>query len=126
MKGDMDESDLRIYATCPQSKDVPAAEYADRVEAVARWSEDAGCYGILVYTDNGIVDPWLVAQRVSARAATVGPDAGAWASLKTATTSCPRSTSSRSIRNPAASSAASATVSDIARSILGRASRTAV
>jgi alkanesulfonate monooxygenase len=27
---------------------------------VARWSEDAGCTGILVYSDNGIVDPWVV------------------------------------------------------------------
>ena len=55
---------VRIYATCPQSKDVDAAEYASRVADVARWSEEAGCHGILVYTDNGIVDPWLVAQRV--------------------------------------------------------------
>jgi alkanesulfonate monooxygenase len=31
---------------------------------VARWSEDAGCEGILVYTDNSIVDPWLVTQVV--------------------------------------------------------------
>jgi alkanesulfonate monooxygenase len=55
---------LRVYSTCPQSKDVDAAEYADRVADVARWSEEAGCHGILVYTDNGIADPWLVAQRV--------------------------------------------------------------
>src|ERR1700752_3971086 len=55
---------LRVYSTCPQSKDVAAAEYADRVADVARWSEHAGCHGILVYTDNGIADPWLVAQRV--------------------------------------------------------------
>lgn len=54
----------RIYSTCPQSKDVSAAEYGRRVSDVARWSERAGAYGILVYTDNGIVDPWLVAQRV--------------------------------------------------------------
>ncbi len=55
---------VRIYSTTPQSKDVDAAEYADRVADVARWSEEAGCHGILVYTDNSIVDPWLVAQRV--------------------------------------------------------------
>lgn len=54
----------RIYSTCPQSKDVPAGQYDRRVVDVARWSERAGAYGILVYTDNGIVDPWLVAQRV--------------------------------------------------------------
>jgi alkanesulfonate monooxygenase len=29
---------------------------------VAQWSEAAGCKGILVYTDNSAVDPWLVAQ----------------------------------------------------------------
>ena len=55
---------LRVYATCPQSKDVEPAEYRTRVADVARWSEEAGCHGILVYTDNGIADPWLVAQEV--------------------------------------------------------------
>jgi alkanesulfonate monooxygenase len=57
-------TEVRVYSTTPQSKDVDAAEYASRVADVARWSEEAGCHGILVYTDNGIVDPWLVAQRV--------------------------------------------------------------
>jgi alkanesulfonate monooxygenase len=56
--------ELRVYATCPQSKDVDVSEYKDRVADVARWSEEAGCHGILVYTDNGIADPWLVAQQV--------------------------------------------------------------
>lgn len=60
----MEGVELRIYATCPQSKDIDAAEYADRVADVARWSEEAGCHGILVYTDNGIADAWLVAQQV--------------------------------------------------------------
>ena len=60
----MQSSGLRVYSTCPQSKDVGVAEYASRVADVARWSEEAGCHGILVYTDNGIVDPWLTAQKV--------------------------------------------------------------
>lgn len=51
---------LEIFATCPPSKDFPAADYAQKVVDVAQWSEAAGCTGILVYTDNGIVDPWLV------------------------------------------------------------------
>lgn len=55
-------SGLTVYSTCPQSKDVPATEYLDAVAATARWSEEAGCAGMLVYTDNGIADPWLVAQ----------------------------------------------------------------
>ncbi|MEM1066328.1 MAG: LLM class flavin-dependent oxidoreductase [Pseudomonadota bacterium] len=55
---------LRIFSTCPQSKDVPAGSYLARVGEVARWSEAAGYEGILVYTDNGIVDPWPVAQAI--------------------------------------------------------------
>jgi alkanesulfonate monooxygenase len=54
----------RIFSTCPQSKDVVRDTYLRQVADVARWSEDAGCEGILVYTDNGIVDPWLVTQVV--------------------------------------------------------------
>jgi alkanesulfonate monooxygenase len=55
---------IQIFATCPQSKDVPAARYRQQVVDVAHWSEQAGCTGILVYTDNGIVDPWHVAQLI--------------------------------------------------------------
>jgi alkanesulfonate monooxygenase len=36
--------------------------YLQNVADVARWSEEAGCKGILVYTDNSIADPWLVGQ----------------------------------------------------------------
>jgi len=53
-----------IFSTCPQSRNTPSEEYAARVADVARWSEAAGCEGILVYTDNGIVDPWLVSQMI--------------------------------------------------------------
>lgn len=55
-------SPITVFSTCPQSKDRGAYEYLQAVRDVARWSEDAGCRGILVYTDNGIVDPWLVSQ----------------------------------------------------------------
>jgi alkanesulfonate monooxygenase len=53
---------LKVYSTCPQSKDVAQCEYISRINEVARWSEEADCTGILVYTDNSLVDPWLVAQ----------------------------------------------------------------
>ena len=36
----------------------------DRLIQVSRWSEQAGCTGMLVYTDNSLVDPWLVSQIV--------------------------------------------------------------
>jgi alkanesulfonate monooxygenase len=53
---------VEVFTTAPQSKDWDKSEYLRRVADVARWSEEAGCAGILVYTDNSIVDPWLVGQ----------------------------------------------------------------
>jgi alkanesulfonate monooxygenase len=55
----------RLFSTCP----VPAAGegwtgYARRLAEVARWSEAAGCEGALVYTENRLPDPWLVAHLV--------------------------------------------------------------
>lgn len=62
-----------MYSTCPRSKDVARAEYAGRVAEVARWSEDAGCRGMFVYTDNGLVDPWVVAHHVLSATTTLRP-----------------------------------------------------
>jgi alkanesulfonate monooxygenase len=56
------EVQLEVFCTCPQSSMVSREKYADEVKAVARWSEECGCKGILVYTDNSLVDPWLVSQ----------------------------------------------------------------
>ena len=57
-------SGIKLFSTCPQSKDFAPADYLPRVRSVAQWSEAAGCTGMLIYTDNSIVDPWLVAQLV--------------------------------------------------------------
>jgi alkanesulfonate monooxygenase len=54
--------DLKVFATSPQSSAVPRESYVQNIIDVARWSEEAGCEGILVYTDNSLVDPWQVAQ----------------------------------------------------------------
>jgi alkanesulfonate monooxygenase len=53
---------LTLFATCPPSKGHVADAYVRWVRDVARWSDEAGYEGILVYTDNGLVDPWLLAQ----------------------------------------------------------------
>ena len=53
-----------LFSTCPQSKDLEPAAYRRRVTEVAAWSDRAGYRGILIYTDNQLVDPWLVAQLV--------------------------------------------------------------
>lgn len=53
---------LELFSTCAQSSDGDRETYARRVADVARWSEQAGCKGILVYSDNRLVDPWLASQ----------------------------------------------------------------
>ena len=55
---------IKIFSTSPQSSVVERDSYVRNVIDVARWSEEAGCEGILVYTDNSLVDPWLVSQIV--------------------------------------------------------------
>ncbi len=58
---------IRLFSTCPPSVDgaatpaAPGPVYHEHVAAIARWSEAAGCEGMLIYADNRLVDPWLVA-----------------------------------------------------------------
>jgi alkanesulfonate monooxygenase len=53
---------IEVFSTCPPSSGYDARTYLHEVVRVARWSEGAGCRGILVYSDNSLVDPWLVSQ----------------------------------------------------------------
>src|SRR5271155_5623398 len=53
---------IKIFSTAPQSSAVDRRGIVETIIEVAQWSEEAGCGGILIYTDNGLVDPWLVAQ----------------------------------------------------------------
>lgn len=53
---------LQVFSTCPSSS--TTQDYLQRVIETAQWSEAAGCHGLLIYTDNSLVDPWLVAQIV--------------------------------------------------------------
>jgi alkanesulfonate monooxygenase len=64
---------LKVFSTSPQSLNADKTSYLAQLGDVARWSERAGCSGILVYTDNGIVDPWLVAQVIIENTATLAP-----------------------------------------------------
>lgn len=54
--------ELEIFSTCSQSSQISKSDYYKNVIDVAQWSEKYGCKGILVYTDNSLVDPWLVSQ----------------------------------------------------------------
>jgi alkanesulfonate monooxygenase len=66
-------SDIELFSTCPASKDWPRESYLDRVKAVSRWCDAAGYDGILVYTDNSLVDPWLVSQLILEETETLCP-----------------------------------------------------
>jgi alkanesulfonate monooxygenase len=55
---------LKIFSTCPPSALAQPVKCLRQLEEIARWSEDAGCEGILVFTDNGQLDPWLVSQAI--------------------------------------------------------------
>ena len=52
---------VEVFSTCPQSVEAHGEAYLQKVRDVARWSEQYGCKGMLVYSDNRLVDPWLVA-----------------------------------------------------------------
>jgi len=55
---------LKIFSTCPPSALAKPVACLRQLEEIACWSEDAGCEGILVFTDNGQLDPWLVSQAI--------------------------------------------------------------
>jgi alkanesulfonate monooxygenase len=55
---------IKVFSTCPQSKEFTRENYFDHMLSVARWSDAIGCEGILIYSDNSIIDPWSIAQEV--------------------------------------------------------------
>ena len=58
------DNSLLLYSTCPPYRGEGTDTYCRQVRDVAQWSEAGGCEGILVYTDNRLLDPWLVAQLI--------------------------------------------------------------
>ena len=57
-----DHSSIEVFSTCPPSSGFSREDYLDRVTQVAKWSDEAGCKGILVYSDNSLLDAWLLSQ----------------------------------------------------------------
>lgn len=56
------EPQIELFSTCPQSAGADRRAYLQKVVDVSLWSERAGYKGILVYSDNSQVDPWLLSQ----------------------------------------------------------------
>jgi alkanesulfonate monooxygenase len=61
------DTPLEVFSTCPPSNRADLTTYLREVEDVARWSDDAGCKGILVYSDNSQIDAWLIAEIILRR-----------------------------------------------------------
>lgn len=77
-RGDSDQTDanaplIKLFSTAPQSAEYEAATYYARLLEIASWSEQAGCTGILIYSDNSLIDPWLAAQVVVRNTAQLSP-----------------------------------------------------
>jgi alkanesulfonate monooxygenase len=53
---------IEVFSTCPIPGSAGRREFLRNVIDVARWSEEAGCTGILIYADNSLIDPWMVCQ----------------------------------------------------------------
>lgn len=64
---------IELFSTCPSSATVARDAYMQAVVDVARWSEQYACKGILVYTDNSLIDPWCVAQVIIQHTASLCP-----------------------------------------------------
>lgn len=54
--------EIKFFSTSPHSSGVVRELFVQKVVEAAQWSEEAGCEGILIYTDNSLVDPWTIAQ----------------------------------------------------------------
>ena len=72
MKGTTSEP-INLFTTCPPYRGSDAEAYLRHVCEVSRWSDEAGCKGMLVYTDNGLLDPWLVSQIVIHNTTSLAP-----------------------------------------------------
>jgi alkanesulfonate monooxygenase len=64
---------IDLFTTCPPYEGSDATEYVRQISEVARWSDEAGCKGILVYTDNRLLDPWLVSQIIIQNTRAIAP-----------------------------------------------------
>src|SRR5207245_7369638 len=67
------QQDIHVFSTCPSSHAGTRQAYLDGVITVAQWSEECGCRGILIYTDNSMLDPWLIAQLIIQNTRTLCP-----------------------------------------------------
>ena len=62
MTANRHDAALEVFSTCPPFRAAIRRPTCGRSIDVARWSEEHGCKGILVYSDNSQLDAWLLSQ----------------------------------------------------------------
>jgi alkanesulfonate monooxygenase len=60
MSANTPDSPLEVFTTCPPLDSADLASHLRRLIEIARWSEEHGCKGILVFSDNSQLDAWLL------------------------------------------------------------------
>lgn len=64
----------RLIGACPSSRKAASGqEYAAMVRSTCEWAERDGWEALLIYTSNGLADPWAVAQFMLQNTRTVRP-----------------------------------------------------
>jgi alkanesulfonate monooxygenase len=67
------EVPIELFSTCPQFAVEERSSYLQRVIGISNWSERAGCKGILIYSDNSQVDPWLLSEIIIQNTKSLSP-----------------------------------------------------
>ena len=62
-----------VYSTCPTTARVSPEAFRQQLADVAGWAERAGLRGLLIFTDNEMIDPWAAAQHIMERTERVVP-----------------------------------------------------
>ncbi|MBZ5522427.1 MAG: LLM class flavin-dependent oxidoreductase [Acidobacteriia bacterium] len=64
---------IDVYTSSPAEHNISGETYLSRLRQVAQWSDRHGCRGMLIYTDNRSIDPWVMAQDVISHTETLSP-----------------------------------------------------
>ena len=70
----VDGTSYRLIGACPSSRKAPSSrEYIGMLNDAVEWAEQDGWEALLIYTSNGLADPWVIAQLILQNSAKVSP-----------------------------------------------------
>ncbi|HTS29770.1 MAG TPA: LLM class flavin-dependent oxidoreductase [Bryobacteraceae bacterium] len=66
-------SEIELFSTCPVAAGAGGRAYMQEIVEVAHWSETAGFTGMLVYSDNSLLNPWALCQIILENTGSICP-----------------------------------------------------